>query len=92
MPYIRAAAREYFNKMLEELHHCAIADSGELNYLITELILNYHVNHRKCYQTMNDVVGALESAKAEYQRRIVGPYEDHKIVENTDVYTEEVLK
>ena len=38
------------------------------------------------YQTCNDVMGALEGAKAEFYRRVVGPYEDQKIEENGDVY------
>jgi hypothetical protein len=35
---------------------------------------------------MNDVVGALEGAKAEFQRIVVAPYEDKKMAENGDVY------
>ena len=92
MPYIRVEAREYFIKVLELLKHTAISDTGELNYLFTEIINQYHVTNAKCYKTMNDVVGALESCKAEYQRRVVGPYEDKKIALNSDVYSEEVIR
>ena len=38
------------------------------------------------YKTINDIVGALEGAKAEFQRRIVAPYEDKKRQINGDVY------
>jgi hypothetical protein len=38
------------------------------------------------YRILNNAVGAAESAKTEFQRRIVGPYEDSKIAENGDVY------
>lgn len=38
------------------------------------------------YVELNEVVGALESAKLELYRRIVGPYEDKKSAENGDVY------
>lgn len=64
----------------------AASNSGELNYLITEIISGYLSNKGKRYQTMNDIVGALDGAKAEFQRRVVAPYEDVKIEENGDVY------
>lgn len=38
------------------------------------------------YQGINDIIGALEGAKAEFQRRKVADYEDTKIAENGDVY------
>ena len=92
MPYIKDQNRQYFDKFLNTLKHCSIANPGELNYLITELINQYHITHTKNYQTINDVVGALEGAKQEYYRRVAGPYENMKIDENGDVYVEEVLR
>jgi hypothetical protein len=38
------------------------------------------------YQTINDIVGALEGAKLEFYRRVAVPYEDKKIIENGDVF------
>jgi hypothetical protein len=58
---------------------------GELNYVITMLIKNYF-NNKPCYQSINDIVGALEGAKLEFYRRVAAPYEDLKIKENGDVY------
>ena len=92
MPYIRLEAREYFSKLLKVLSHIAISNPGELNFLITELVNQYHVNHAKNYQVINDVVGALEGAKLEYYRRIASPYENVKVTINGDVYKEETLK
>lgn len=60
--------------------------AGELNYKITKLIVAYLEDRGTSYQSINDVVGALEGAKAEFQRRVVAPYEDAKIRENGDVY------
>jgi len=42
--------------------------------------------HDKKYQTFNDILGALEGAKLEVYRRVVGPYENGKMSENGDVY------
>ncbi|WP_439397023.1 DUF6899 family protein [Bradyrhizobium sp. PMVTL-01] len=35
---------------------------------------------------MNDVLGALDGAKAEFYRRVAAPYEDAKIADSGDVY------
>ena len=61
-------------------------NSGELNYLITELIYAYYNVHGGRYAQVNDVLGALEGAKFEFYRRIAAPYEDQKILENGDVF------
>jgi len=92
MPYLREENKVYFDKLLERLRKCAIANGGELNFLFTEIINQFHVTNSKRYETMNTVVGALESCKVEYQRRIVAPYEDKKIQENGEVFSEEVLR
>lgn len=61
-------------------------DAGELNYVITEALIGYLRVKGLRYATLNEIVGVLECAKAEFQRRIVAPYEDMKIAENGDVY------
>ena len=81
MPYIK---QEDKNRLE---HGWAASNPGDLNYLFTGLINHYIQQRGLNYQHINDIVGALEGAKAEFQRRIVGPYEDKKIEENGDVYT-----
>lgn len=58
---------------------------GQLNYHISMLWMCYLDIHGLSYQSINDVVGALESSKAEFQRRVVADYEDKKIEENGDL-------
>jgi hypothetical protein len=72
MPYLDEAA---FN-----------SPAGELNRAITKLLVKYVHDQKPRYETFNDVMGALEAAKAEFYRRVVAPYEDKKIVENGDIY------
>ena len=84
MPYIKAEKRK-------ELETCGPygmlkLNPGELNYKITLLLLDYLDTHDLKYQTINDIMGALEGAKAEFYRRIAASYEDKKIKENGDVY------
>jgi len=80
MPYITQDARNRINNM-------GPANPGELNYLITVLLIDYLHKMGKNYQNINDVLGALEGAKLEFYRRVASPYEDKKIQENGDVYT-----
>lgn len=61
---------------------------GEINYQITKILNTYLQDSGVSYQTINDIIGALEGAKLEFYRRIVVPYEDKKIQENGDVYNE----
>lgn len=77
MPYVpperRAAGR-------------AMVNPGDLNFRLTTLCVEYLATQGRCYQTINDVLGALEGAKLEFYRRVASPYEDTKITQNGDVY------
>lgn len=81
MPYIKD-----YDKGDLELDPFGARNCGELNYVITKLIIAYMKKHGKNYQTCNDIVGALDNAKDEFKRRIQNPYENYKILENGDVY------
>jgi hypothetical protein len=59
---------------------------GELNYLITTMLIEYLHARGKSYQTINDILGALEGAKLEFYRRVAVPYETEKCKQNGDVY------
>jgi hypothetical protein len=81
MPYIEQKAR----KEIEEGRKPQTA--GELNYAITLMIYDYYKRIGR-YQSVNDIVGALNCASMEIYRRVVAGYEDKKIAENGDVYGE----
>lgn len=82
MPYINSLKRNYLIPDFNTLP----ADAGELNFIFTEIIKQYLKLNGKSYQSINDIVGALEGAKMEFYRRVAAPYEDLKIEENGDVY------
>ena len=82
MPYVTKARRKLLAK--DGFTHISVA--GDLNYQITKLCLEYMVTKGLCYQVCNDIVGALDGAKTEFQRRVVGPYEDKAIERNGDVF------
>ena len=83
MPYIDRQRR--FNLSGDE-NYDAVDTPGELNYRFTQEIIQYIKNKGLSYQTINDIVGALEGAKLEFYRRVASPYEDQKIKDNGDVY------
>jgi len=84
MPYIDNSRRNE----LDDDFSCdgGIDSTGELNYLITRLIRLYRFEHGMSYNTINDIIGALEGAKLEFYRRVAVPYEDTKKMLNGDVY------
>ena len=79
MPYIKDDAKDSVNMI-------GARTPGELNYELTTMLIGYVNKRGLSYQTINDVVGALEGAKMEFYRRVAAPYEDKKILENGDVY------
>lgn len=82
MPYIKQDDRN----LIKDTYLKNVNNAGRLNFIFTETIKSYLENKGTSYQTMNDIIGALEGAKLEFYRRIVAPYENVKINENGDVY------
>lgn len=86
MPYIKAEDRPAIDEGLL-LALGAIDDPGKLNYAISTLVWLYTQSQEKInYTLLNEVMGAMESAKIGFYRRVVVPYEEKKIKENGDVY------
>ena len=81
MPYVTKQRRRELKRVKPMSH------PGDLNYEITALMDKYIQGVGLSYQTINNLVGALDCAKMELYRRIAAPYEDIKIRENGDVYT-----
>lgn len=80
MPYVKDALRLKFNPQFTTAPDC-----GVLNFQITQLIKAYW-DADNSYQSINDIVGALEGAKLEFTRRVTNTYEDSKIKQNGDIY------
>ncbi len=85
MPYLKRDKKDY---LLDNMYPL---NAGELNFLITTLARRYWSKSMRNYEALNTVVGALESAKLEFYRRVCSPYEDKKIKENGDVYEGDLL-
>ena len=59
---------------------------GELNFVLTQVCIEFFNHSGQNYQAHNDILGALAGAQLEWYRRVVAPYEDGKKAENGDVY------
>jgi len=89
MPYIKGWDRAEFQSALSLLSDVVKRrglSNGDLNYLMTSLGLLYLDKHGRSYDTISDVVKALECAKLEFYRRIAAPYEDGKRDSNGEVF------
>jgi hypothetical protein len=78
MPYISATDQAKLAELTGKIVSTPINAAGDLNFLITQLLIQYMAGHEHRYQAMNDVVGALTSAQVEFIRRVVTPYENKK--------------
>lgn len=81
MPYLKPERRKQLLDFQDELR-----TAGDLNFMLTNMLVLYLGDRGESYQAYNDIVGALECAKLEIYRRKVAKYEDTKIQENGDVY------
>lgn len=86
MPYINKYERSRI-----ELGYKTPQDAGELNFVLTSVLLEYVEQFGLNYKAVNDCVGAVECAKLELYRRTAAPYEDRKIEDNGDVYPAHLL-
>lgn len=87
MPYIPQSDREKFVNIrleVDTLFDETPATAGELNYLISYIVLSY-ISKQYNYERLNSAIGALEAAKLEFVRRVVNFYEDEKIKSNGDL-------
>jgi len=90
MPYLKRSDKEFWSKELDALctlltetkHHSHIS-GGDVNYLLTKILLSTRPGR---YEEYNTLIGALECCKFELYRRAISVYEDQKIQENGDVY------
>jgi hypothetical protein len=85
MPYIEQADRKPYTDVLDQLPR--ITSVGDLNFVLTTIYLRYF-NGVGGYGRINDVIGAIESSKLEFYRRVAVPFENEKIIVNGDVYGE----
>jgi hypothetical protein len=84
MPYLSEEAR---TRLIERLDADGNAMSpAELNFVLCAFMLTYWEDLGPSYQALNDIIGAMDLAKAEFWRRVVVPYEAEKCDINGDIF------
>ena len=63
MPYINQQDRSKFSNIFENI--VKVNTPGELNYVVSMICKEYIKANGECYQTYNDIIGALEGCKLE---------------------------
>ena len=74
MPYIKPEDRSYFRTLP------ILENGGELQYCIAKMIqemLDIRSGERAIrYKDLEEIMGALSGAQAEFYRKVVAPYEE----------------
>ena len=81
MPYIPKKDRQRFDFYIDSLN-ANIITPGEFNYCVSRLAWDMVKRLGGNYAAHNTVIGALECAKLELVRRLLGPYENDCINKN----------
>lgn len=85
MPYISDySKRDNIAKLNDDIVQF-IECSGDLNYTITDLLFKVIAKNDLNYDTINNIIGAMECAKLELYRTTAAPYEDIKRKQNGDL-------
>lgn len=89
MPYINRDRQSDFEELVKMARQQRIDNPGELNYLFSAMVLEFLRQHGFNYTQMNAVVGVYECAKDEFQRQVLHPYENEKMKQNGNIFTDE---
>ncbi|KKM24078.1 hypothetical protein LCGC14_1608680 [marine sediment metagenome] len=84
MPYIKQEKRKELEMPLAKLLF-KLNSKGDYNYIITMMLHHFIEKNGLRYEHLNDAMGIVESAKQEFYRTVVAPYEDKKIEENGSI-------
>lgn len=88
IPYIKKERRAVLQRVKVSDVGRSIASAGELNWLITRVSCDYllAIPEPFGYEELNEIMGVFESAKQEFYRKVVVPFEEEKLEKNGDVY------
>ena len=86
MPYINRDQRPLLDGAIAGFVYAQGYTPGEMNYILTRLLLLWRPPLQSRYEDHQAVIGLLECVKAEYIERVLRPYEDRKLSDNGDVY------
>ncbi len=82
MPYIKQENRPEMDRVVNLMKELDVKANGDLNYILYAFCKR-HVFEG--YNSYKNFCGELRQCATEIERRLLGPYEDEKLKENSDV-------
>ena len=82
MPYIKPNERSSMDQIVNMMDDWGVQVDGDLNYILYAFCKRYV---KPSYNNYKNFCGELRQCATEIERRILGPYEDKKIIENGDI-------
>lgn len=82
MPYISQENRPAMDEIVDLMIEKDVKVNGDLNYVLYAFCKRY-IN--PSYNNYKNYMGELRECANEIGRRILGPYEDTKVIQNGDV-------
>ena len=82
MPYVKAEQRPDLDTVVDLMKALEVKANGDLNYILYAFCKR---RVKPSYNNYKNFCGELRQCATEIERRMLGPYEDEKIVENGDV-------
>ena len=81
MPYIKQDDRMKFDKHVKKLVS-EIESTGEINYVISTILIGMMKKHGKDYDELNGLMGVINCVQQEFYRKVAAPYEELKEKDN----------
>jgi len=82
MPYVKQEERPRLDKVVQAMVDAKIKANGDLNYVLFKFCRG---NVKPGYGNYKNYCAELRQCATEIERRILGPYENIKMIENGDV-------
>lgn len=82
MPYIKKDKRKFMDEIVQLMGDLNVKVDGDLNYILFKFCKKYV---KPSYNNLKNYCGELRQCATEIERRLLAPYEDSKIKENSDV-------
>lgn len=82
MPYIDKETRPTMDRVVLTMDEADVKANGDLNYILYSYCKHFI---QPSYNNYKNFCGELRQCATEIERRILGPYEDTKIIEHGDI-------
>lgn len=83
MPYIPRIRQEKLDPHIQNLlDQMKIDNMGDLEYVFFAILLAFSHGDMRKFAQMNSLIGVLETTKAEFIKRVMGPYESLKLIDS----------